>query len=48
VAGEPPAGQMTFKLTIVVPEYNGNVAIPEPPADARSFSELDSQMTPDE
>jgi hypothetical protein len=48
VAGEPPAGAMTFKLTIVVPEYNGNVTIPAPPADARSFSELDSQMTPDE
>jgi hypothetical protein len=41
---EAPAGEMLFKFTIKVAEYNGDVTIPEPPADATSFTELGAGM----
>jgi outer membrane lipoprotein-sorting protein len=39
-AGDTAGGSMEFSLAIVIEEYNGYVTMPEPPGDARPFSEL--------
>jgi hypothetical protein len=41
---EALAGEILFKFTIEVAEYNGDVTLPDPPADAKSFAELGAGM----
>jgi hypothetical protein len=48
IEGELSAEEMVFEMTIVVSEYNGDVTMPEPPADARPFSELGAGLFGDE